>query len=88
MKAIELVGEFMDLGPDEAGLLATVAIYGVPHHLCLIEVKWEGALQAPLLDPYGRYEALQNLYEGCYLEVTVPSLPGRRFVGFVVPYAD
>lgn len=78
-----------DLAKDgEAGLLGTINIMGVPHHVHLIEVHVVDDLQTPVADPYDRYGDLQHCYEGCYATVQVPGHDGKEYVVQVLPYAD
>ena len=82
-----VIKDLKTLEPEEAGLLGTIWIYGVPHHIHFIEVRVVDDMQEPVKDPYGRYEDMQRAYDGYYTPVKVPGYTGD-YVVMVLPYAD
>lgn len=80
---------------EEPGCLkGTVEIFGVPHHLWLVQVDdvkdevLDHETQQGVGDPCERYDEISMLNGGEPLEeVQVPGYPGRKFVAVIYPYA-
>lgn len=68
--------------------LGTLRVLGVPHHATFLRVK-EGDAVEPLDDAppevAAQFDTLQRLYEGDYMRLRLPSVPGL-FVLYVTPY--
>ena len=76
------------LEPEEACLMGTLTILGVPHHLYFIQViEDEDEIQEAVNDPYGRLKDVYRQNDGRLLTVQVPGFPGR-YVCSIFPYAD
>jgi hypothetical protein len=82
----ELVPEDVHPLPDEANHLGRVRLFGVDHHLDLIEVHTRNRVLTARLDPHDRLGTLLNLARGAQVRtVRVPGIPGV-FVPSVTPY--
>lgn len=88
------VGDFEQTGPEErleSRLLATVSVFGIPHHLELIEVESDSdGVQTAVYERYAGWgsNALDHLSaydggDGPYQEI---ELGDRRYIAVMTPF--